>query len=81
MGRKTTTITRKMPSPSNRTVVQHYLLQGIVDLEQPENRVYVRQKSSMKTIIAEPIIGPSMVPRPPITDIIKWLKRIVCSKN
>ena len=82
MGRKTTIMTRKMPRPSNRTGGPTLLTAGNSGL-----RANCRAPSmfgsrvSIKTIITEPIIGPSIVPRPPITDIINGWNELSAAKT
>lgn len=80
-GRKTTTMTRKMPSPSNRIGGPTLLTAGNNELRTGcRNLSMFGRRVSIKTIIAEPMIGPSMVPRPPITDIISGLNELSAAK-
>jgi hypothetical protein len=70
-------MTRKMPKPTNRIAGPTLLMAGNRGLrvEFRNGSMFIR-KWSIKTIMTEPMTGPSIVPNPPITDIIRGIKEL-----
>jgi hypothetical protein len=66
-----------MPKPTKRIAGPTLLTAGKSELKAEfRNGSMFTRKWSMKTITTEPMIGPSIVPRPPITDIISGLNEL-----
>ena len=80
MGRKITTKIRKSPNPTNVNDGPTLVTPGKRGFRGCRNPYVAGAKDSMETITIDPMIGPSMVPNPPITAMINGRKEFAALK-
>ena len=76
LGRKMTTKIRKRPKPISRKGGPTLLTPGKIEPKGDKYLSVSGKNESIETMIVDPIIGPSIVPNPPITDIISGRKEL-----